>query len=63
MSTCPCGSKKEYKECCEVFHKGGDAPTAETLMRARYSAFEKNQILDVLRLSRKASFCFVASSF
>jgi SEC-C motif-containing protein len=44
MSACPCGSQKKYSDCCEIFHKGGDAPTAEALMRARYSAFEKNEI-------------------
>jgi len=43
--TCPCGSEKKYEECCEPFHKGdAKAPTAEKLMRARYSAFAKNQI-------------------
>jgi SEC-C motif-containing protein len=44
MSTCPCGTQKKYSDCCEVFHKGGNAPTAESLMRARYCAFEKNEI-------------------
>lgn len=45
MSTCPCGSEKEYSSCCEVYHSNqGSAPTAEKLMRARYSAFAKHQI-------------------
>ena len=45
MSKCPCGSELEYKECCEVYHLGSKTPeTAEKLMRARYSAFAKNQI-------------------
>ncbi|MGH3273664.1 MAG: YchJ family protein [Streptosporangiaceae bacterium] len=37
---CPCGAGQEYDECCGRFHRGeADAPTAEALMRARYSAF------------------------
>lgn len=37
---CPCGSGKLYKECCDIFITGeAIAPTAETLMRSRYSAF------------------------
>lgn len=42
---CPCGSEKEYSKCCGVYHSGkGKAPTAEALMRSRYSAFAKNQM-------------------
>lgn len=44
MSLCPCGSQLNYTECCEPFHKGEAAPTAEQLMRSRYSAFEKGQL-------------------
>jgi len=40
MASCPCGSEKEFGECCEPFLNGiADAPTAEALMRARYSAY------------------------
>jgi len=36
---CPCGGGP-YAECCEPFHAGLlEAPTAEALMRSRYSAF------------------------
>jgi SEC-C motif domain protein len=36
---CPCGGGP-YAECCELFHAGrSEAPTAEALMRSRYSAF------------------------
>ncbi|MFG1923022.1 YchJ family protein [Cryptosporangium sp. NPDC048952] len=44
MSTdrCPCGSRREYAECCGPYHRGGAAPTAEALMRSRYSAFARN---------------------
>jgi SEC-C motif-containing protein len=42
---CPCGSQKKYSECCGPYHTGAEkAPTAEALMRSRYSAFAKNQM-------------------
>ena len=38
--TCPCLSGEQYQDCCGRFHSGNaDAPTAEQLMRSRYSAF------------------------
>ena len=37
---CPCGSGKEYAECCGLYIEGGEhAPSAEELMRSRYTAF------------------------
>jgi SEC-C motif-containing protein len=36
---CPCGSQDRYDRCCGPFHAGAAAPTAEALMRSRYSAF------------------------
>ncbi len=36
---CPCESNKSYINCCEPFHKGVVAPSAELLMRSRYSAY------------------------
>ncbi|MCM0618107.1 YchJ family protein [Paenarthrobacter sp. TYUT067] len=37
---CPCLSGEQYEECCGRFHRSAaDAPTAEQLMRSRYSAF------------------------
>lgn len=45
MSMCPCGEKAEYTECCAQIHQNPKkAITAEKLMRARYSAFAKNNI-------------------
>lgn len=39
-SPCPCGLPAAYGECCGRFHSGESAaPTAELLMRSRYSAF------------------------
>ncbi|MFF5970922.1 YchJ family protein [Streptomyces sp. NPDC012769] len=37
---CPCGLAATYGTCCGRFHTGpATAPTAELLMRSRYSAF------------------------
>ena len=37
---CPCGSNKSYDECCAPLHRGEHlAPTAEALMRSRFSAY------------------------
>ncbi|WP_328382042.1 YchJ family metal-binding protein [Streptomyces sp. NBC_00400] len=39
-SPCPCGRTEAYGDCCAPFHQGSaTAPTAERLMRSRYSAF------------------------
>lgn len=37
---CPCGSNSAYADCCGQYHSGAKpAPSAEALMRSRYSAF------------------------
>ncbi|GAA2015842.1 YchJ family protein [Microbacterium ulmi] len=36
---CPCGSGGAYGGCCGPVIRGGAAPTAEALMRSRYTAF------------------------
>jgi SEC-C motif-containing protein len=42
---CPCGTGLELAQCCEPFIKGkSKAPTAEKLMRSRYSAFALGDI-------------------
>lgn len=42
---CPCGSGKTYENCCEPIISGKTlAPTAEALMRSRYSAYAKHEI-------------------
>ena len=39
MTLCPCGSGRAYEECCEPYIEGREAaPTAEALMRSRYTA-------------------------
>ena len=39
LATCPCCSGKTYKKCCQPYHDGTAPPTAEALMRSRYSAY------------------------
>jgi len=40
MKQCPCGSGKEFTSCCEPYLSGKKAaPTAEALMRSRYTAY------------------------
>lgn len=38
-SRCPCGTGLTYGQCCGKYHRGQPAPTAEALMRSRFSAF------------------------
>ena len=39
-TTCPCGSNKKYSDCCALYLEGNEpAPTAEALMRSRYTAY------------------------
>lgn len=39
---CPCGSQNAYEECCGLYISGEkDAPTAEALMRSRYTAYTR----------------------
>ena len=45
MSLCPCQSGKDYDACCGAIIGGTQtAPTAEALMRSRYSAFVKGAV-------------------
>ena len=37
-AACPCGGGA-YLLCCERWHRGAAAPSAELLMRSRYSAY------------------------
>jgi SEC-C motif-containing protein len=49
-SPCPCGLPALYGECCGRFHGGErSAPTAELLMRSRYSAFVVHDAAYLLR--------------
>lgn len=40
MEACPCGSGRAYADCCGPYITGAKkAPTAEALMRSRYTAY------------------------
>jgi len=40
MTFCPCSPEKEFEQCCGPYLAGDqDAPTAEALMRSRYTAY------------------------
>jgi SEC-C motif domain protein len=44
MKRCPCGSEKDYSDCCQPLIMGErTAETAEALMRSRYTAHAKRQ--------------------
>ncbi|CAM5692721.1 YchJ family metal-binding protein [Streptomyces violaceorubidus] len=48
--SCPCGRPEPYARCCGRFHAGtAAAPSAEALMRSRYSAFVKGDAGYLLR--------------
>lgn len=50
-TNCPCGSEKKFADCCEPLIKGiVPAPTAEALMRSRYSAYVTENI-DYLKIT------------
>lgn len=44
MSQCPCGSGRDFEACCGPIIAGAEAPTAEALMRARYTAFSSGAL-------------------
>ncbi len=45
MEECPCGTGKDYKECCKPYHLEEKWPAnAEALMRSRYSAYVVKEI-------------------
>jgi SEC-C motif-containing protein len=41
---CPCGSNLADDACCARYHRGEPAPTAEALMRSRYTAYARGEI-------------------
>lgn len=56
---CACGSNLDYVNCCEPYHtKTKNAPTAEALMRSRYTAFvmhNADYLYTTTHLSKRAS--------
>ena len=55
---CPCGSGETLAACCGQFLSGGAAPTAEALMRSRFTAFavgDRQYLLDTWHPSTRPS--------
>jgi SEC-C motif-containing protein len=45
MDICPCGSGREYADCCGQYIEGkASPPSAEALMRSRYSAYVEGAV-------------------
>ncbi|MBD3317632.1 MAG: YchJ family protein [Chitinivibrionales bacterium] len=45
MPSCPCNSGKNFEVCCEPYLKSDEnPPTAEALMRSRYTAFASGNV-------------------
>jgi SEC-C motif-containing protein len=45
MKPCPCGSGRAYDECCGPYITGAaQPPSAEALMRSRYSAYVEHAV-------------------
>ncbi|MEN9403024.1 MAG: hypothetical protein RL091_1727 [Verrucomicrobiota bacterium] len=44
MSSCPCGSGQSFETCCGPIIGGAPAPTAEALMRSRYTAYVQRNV-------------------
>ena len=42
--SCPCGTERPIAECCGRYLAGEPAPTAEALMRSRYTAYVEHDI-------------------
>ncbi len=50
IKSCPCGSTSEYLQCCgQYIEQGITAPSAETLMRSRYTAYAMHDVAYLLR--------------
>lgn len=49
MTLCPCGLNRDFDDCCGPIIAGAPAPTAESLMRSRYTAFVKRTLDHVER--------------
>jgi len=44
MTLCPCGSGKDFDQCCGPLLAGAPAASPEALMRSRYTAFTRCDI-------------------
>jgi SEC-C motif domain protein len=44
LEGCPCGTGRSFAECCGPYLAGAPAPTAEALMRSRYTAYARREV-------------------
>lgn len=51
MTLCACGSGQAYEACCRPYIGGEPAPTAEALMRSRYTAMTLGDLDHIERTS------------
>ncbi len=49
MSACPCGSGRDYDDCCGPLHAGAPAAHPQARMRSRYSAYVREDAGYLLR--------------
>ena len=49
-TSCPCGTGNMLPDCCGRYHEGALAPSAEQLMRSRYSAYVLG-LIDYLKIT------------
>jgi SEC-C motif-containing protein len=56
MTKCACGSNEEFSTCCGPFLEGEKtAPTAEALMRSRYTAYVNENIEYIKKTTHKTA--------
>ena len=56
MEKCPCGTGKAYDDCCGPFLAGERAaPSAEALMRSRYTAYAKEAVDYIRQTTHKST--------
>jgi SEC-C motif-containing protein len=55
MTLCPCGTGKTYEACCGPVIAGAPAPTAEALMRSRYTAYVRGAVDHILGTYTRAA--------
>lgn len=51
MTECACGSGRAFESCCQPYINGAPAPTAEALMRSRYTAMSLGHLDHIERTS------------
>ena len=59
MNTCFCSSQKSFESCCKQYLDGTQqAPTAEVLMRSRYSAYVLHEVDYLLKTTHPSQLKF-----